>query len=132
VGTGEADMRSQISYGKGMYKSTDGGKTWTHIGLDDTRQIGRVLVDPQNPDTVFVAALGHAYGPNAERGVFRSTDGGRNWQKVLFKDENVGRLIWRSIPQNSKTIYATLWAARRPPWSITRRRMGGRRNLQVH
>jgi len=118
VGTGEADMRSQISYGKGMYKSTDGGKTWTHIGLDDTRQIGRVLVDPQNPDTVFVAALGHAYGPNAERGVFRSTDGGRNWQKVLFKDENVGTIDLAFDPQNSKTIYATLWAARRPPWSI--------------
>jgi photosystem II stability/assembly factor-like uncharacterized protein len=118
VGTGEADMRSQISYGKGMYKSTDGGKTWTHIGLEDTRQIGRVLVDPQNPDTVFVAALGHAYGPNAERGVFRSTDGGRTWQKVLFKDENVGAIDLAFDPQNSKTIYATLWAARRPPWSI--------------
>jgi len=118
VGTGEADMRSQISYGKGMYKSTDGGKTWTHIGLEDTRQIGRVLVDPQNPDTVFVAALGHAYGSNAERGVFRSTDGGRNWQKVLFKDENVGAIDLAFDPQNSKTIYATLWAARRPPWSI--------------
>src|SRR4029077_6015813 len=71
VGSGEADMRSQISYGNGMYKSADGGKTWKHIGLDDTRQIGRVMVDPKNPDVVFVAALGHAYGPNAERGVFR-------------------------------------------------------------
>ncbi len=118
VGTGEADMRSQISYGNGMYKSTDAGKTWTRIGLEDSRQIGRVLVDPQNPDVVFVAALGHAYGPNAERGVFRSTDGGQNWQKVLYKDENVGAIDLAFDPQNSKIVYATLWAARRPPWSI--------------
>src|SRR6202047_2843774 len=73
VGSGEADMRSQISYGDGMYKSTDAGKTWNHIGLENTRQIGRVLVDPRNPNVVFVAALGHAYGPNPDRGVFRST-----------------------------------------------------------
>src|SRR6202451_3720129 len=72
VGTGEADMRSQISYGNGVYKSTDAGKTWTHVGLDDTRQIGRILVDPRNPDIVFVAALGHAYGANPDRGVYRS------------------------------------------------------------
>src|SRR6476646_7101422 len=76
VGTGEADMRSQISYGNGMYKSTDAGKTWTHIGLDNTRQIGRVIIDPQNPDLVFVAALGHVYGANPDRGVYRSRDGG--------------------------------------------------------
>src|SRR5262245_14760559 len=77
VGTGEADMRSQISYGNGMYKSTDAGKTWTHIGLDDTRQIGKVIIDPRDPNVVFIAALGHVYGPNPDRGVFRTRDGGR-------------------------------------------------------
>src|SRR3989440_7557970 len=92
VGTGEADMRSQISYGNGIYKSTDAGKTWTHLGLDDTRQIGRVIVDPKNPSVVFVAALGHAYGANPERGVYRTRDGGKTWQKVLFKSNDVGAI----------------------------------------
>ena len=78
-------MRSDIAQGDGMYKSSDGGRTWSHIGLADSQQIGRVLVDPRNPDVVFVAALGHPYGPNAERGVFRSRDGGRSWQKVLSR-----------------------------------------------
>ncbi len=118
VGSGEADMRSQISYGNGMYKSLDGGKTWRHIGLDDTRQIGRVLVDPNNPDVVFVAALGHAYGANADRGVYRSTDGGATWQKILYKNENVGAIDLAFDPKNSQTIYAALWATRRPPWTI--------------
>jgi photosystem II stability/assembly factor-like uncharacterized protein len=118
VGSGEADMRSQISFGDGMYKSTDAGKTWTHIGLDNTRQIGRVLVDPQNPNLVFVAALGHAYGANPERGVYRSTDGGATWQKVLYKNENVGAIDLAFDPKNSRTVYATLWNTRRPPWSI--------------
>jgi photosystem II stability/assembly factor-like uncharacterized protein len=86
VGSGEADMRSDIAQGDGMYKSTDGGKSWSHIGLADSQQIGRVLVDPRDPEVVFVAALGHPYGPNAERGVFRSRDGGKSWQKVLYKD----------------------------------------------
>src|SRR5262249_25142430 len=81
VGSGEADMRSQISYGNGMYKSTDAGKTWTRTGLEDSRQIGRIVVDPKDPKIVLVAVLGHAYGPNPTRGVFRSTDGGATWQK---------------------------------------------------
>lgn len=118
VGTGEADMRSQISYGNGMYKSVDAGKTWAHIGLDGTRQIGRVLVDPKNPNTVFVAALGHAYGPNPERGVYLTHDGGAKWQKVLFKNDSVGAIDLAFDPQNSQIIYATLWNTRRPPWSI--------------
>src|SRR5579863_7900762 len=118
VGSGEADMRSQISYGNGMYKSADGGKTWKHIGLEDTRQIGRVIVDPKNPDVVFVAALGHAYGPNPDRGVFRSTDGGATWQKILYKNENVGAIDITFDPRNSQILYASLWATRRPPWSI--------------
>ena len=118
VGTGEADMRSQISYGNGMYKSTDAGRTWTHLSLDGTRQIGRVLVDPKNPDIVFVAALGHAYGPNPDRGVYRTRDGGATWQKVLFKNDHVGAIDLALDPQNSQIIYATLWNTRRPPWSI--------------
>ncbi|HEY3384380.1 MAG TPA: hypothetical protein VGK32_21690 [Vicinamibacterales bacterium] len=118
VGTGEADMRSQISHGNGVYKSTDAGRTWNHLGLDDTRQIGRILVDPRSPDIVFVAALGHAYGPNAARGVYRSRDGGSTWQQVLFKGENVGAIDLAMDPRDSKVIYATLWNTRRPPWSI--------------
>jgi photosystem II stability/assembly factor-like uncharacterized protein len=118
VGTGEADMRSQISYGNGMYKSTDAGATWAHIGLAGTRQIGRVLVDPKNPNVVFVAALGHAYGPNPDRGVFRSQDGGATWRKVLFKNDNVGAIDLAIDPQDYRTVYATLWNTRRPPWSI--------------
>jgi photosystem II stability/assembly factor-like uncharacterized protein len=118
VGTGEADMRSQITHGNGVYKSADGGATWKHVGLEDTRQIGRVLVDPRRPEVVFVAALGHAYGPNAERGVFRSRDGGATWQRVLFKDENVGAVDLAIDPRDPRIVYATLWNTRRPPWSI--------------
>ncbi|HST52940.1 MAG TPA: hypothetical protein VLJ61_13090 [Pyrinomonadaceae bacterium] len=118
VGTGEADMRSQISYGDGMYKSADGGQTWTHLGLEDTRQIGRIIVDPKNANVVFVAALGHAYGANPERGVFRSKDGGRTWEKVLFKGNDVGAIDLQFDPADSRTVYATLWNTRRPPWSI--------------
>src|SRR5437899_7861197 len=118
VGTGEADMRSQISYGKGMYKSVDAGKTWTHIGLDNTRHIGRIIVDPKNPSIVFVAALGHAYGANPDRGVYRTRDAGATWQKVLFKSDNVGAIDLTFDPQNSQIVYATLWNTRRPPWSI--------------
>ena len=118
VGTGEADMRSQISYGNGMYKSTDAGKTWKHLGLDGTRQIGRVLVDPKNPQIVFVAALGHAYGANPDRGVYRSRDGGASWEKVLFKNDNVGAIDLAFDPENAQIVYATLWNTRRPPWSI--------------
>ncbi len=118
VGSGEADMRSDISYGNGMYKSVDGGESWTRIGLSDTRQIGRVLVDPADPNVVFVAALGHGYGPNAERGVFRSKDGGKSWKKVLFKDENTGAIDLAFDPRSSKTIFAALWQTRRPPWNV--------------
>src|SRR5579864_3603964 len=118
VGSGEADMRSQISYGNGMYKSTDAGATWTHIGLDNTRQIGRVLVDPRDPNVVFVAALGHAYGANPDRGVYRTRDGGATWQRVLFKSNDVGAIDLAFDPSTSQTIYAALWNTRRPPWSV--------------
>ncbi|MEJ2186051.1 MAG: hypothetical protein P8Z36_08955, partial [Gemmatimonadota bacterium] len=117
VGTGEADMRSDITYGNGVYRSTDGGAHWRHVGLEDTRQIGKVLVDPMDPDIVLVAALGHAYGPNVQRGVFRSEDGGRTWTKVLYRDENTGAVDLAWDPANPDVVYATLWNARRPPWS---------------
>jgi photosystem II stability/assembly factor-like uncharacterized protein len=118
VGTGEADMRSQISYGDGMYKSTDAGKTWTHIGLEPTRQIGKVMVHPTDPNTVYVAALGHVYGANPDRGVYRTRDGGATWQKVLFKSNDVGAIDLAFDPGDPQTIYASLWNTRRPPWSI--------------
>ena len=118
VGTGEADMRSDIAHGNGMYKSTDAGEHWTHVGLDDSSQIGRILVDPRNPDTVFVAALGHAYGPNAQRGVFRSNDGGKQWSRILFKNIDTGAVDLAFKPTDPDTIYAALWQTRRPPWSV--------------
>jgi photosystem II stability/assembly factor-like uncharacterized protein len=118
VGSGEADMRSSISSGNGMYKSTDAGQTWTHIGLEDTRQIARIVVDPDDPDKVFVAALGHAYGPNKERGIYRSNDGGATWQQVLFHDEDTGAIDLAMAPGDPKTLYAALLQTRRPPWSI--------------
>jgi len=118
VGSGEADMRSQISFGNGMYKSTDAGKTWRHIGLEATRQIGRIAIDPRDPNVVFVAALGHVYGANPDRGVYRTRDGGATWQKVLFKSNDLGAIDLAFEPGNSQTIYASLWNTRRPPWSV--------------
>lgn len=118
VGSGEADMRSDIAYGNGIYKSTDGGKTWTHLGLDDTRQIGSIVVDPRNADVVYVAALGHQYGPNPGRGVFKTTDGGKTWSKVLYKDENTGAISLALDPSNPNVVYASLWETRRPPWNV--------------
>jgi photosystem II stability/assembly factor-like uncharacterized protein len=118
VGTGEADMRDSIAFGDGMYKSADAGKTWTHIGLEATRQIGRVAVDPHNHDVVFVAALGHVYGPHPDRGVYRSRDGGRTWQKVLYKNDSVGAIDVVIDPSDSRVVYASLWNTRRPPWYI--------------
>jgi len=118
VGTGEADMRDSIAFGNGVYKSTDAGKTWSHLGLENTKQIGRIIVDPKNPNNVFVAALGNAYAPNPDRGVYRSRDGGATWQKVLFKNDDVGAIDLAFDPADSKIVYATLWNVRRPPWFI--------------
>ncbi len=118
VGSGEADMRSDIAHGDGMYKSTDGGQTWTHIGLDGTRQIGRILVDPSDANVLYVAALGHQYGPNSERGVFKSTDGGAHWTKVLYANENTGAIDLAMNPRDSQTILAAMWQTRRPPWNV--------------
>ena len=103
-------------YGNGMYKSTDAGRTWTHIGLDDTQHIGKIAIDPTNPDIVFVAAIGHLYAANPDRGVFRSKDGGKSWQKVLFKNDDVGAVEVVIDPTNPRTVYAGLWNTRRPPW----------------
>src|SRR5215471_8451124 len=105
VGTGEADLRSDLTYGDGVYKSNDGGQTWTNIGLRDSQHIARIVVDPHNPNVVLVAALGHAYGPNDERGVFRSTDGGAHWQRVLFKDESIGAIDLAMDPDNPQTVF---------------------------
>ena len=117
VGTGEADMRSDIAQGVGMFRTSDGGATWTAIGLTDSQQIGKILVDPRDPNVVLVAALGHPYGPNAERGVFRSTDGGRTWTKTLFKDADTGAIDMAFQPGDPDIVYAALWQTRRPPWN---------------
>jgi photosystem II stability/assembly factor-like uncharacterized protein len=121
VGTGEPDIRAQHSYGNGMYKSTDAGKTWTHIGLDATEHIGRIAVDQTNPNRLYVAVLGHVYDPNPDRGVFRSTDGGTTWKKVLVSAKSpndVGAIEVAIDPKNPKVVYASLWGTRRPPWSV--------------
>jgi photosystem II stability/assembly factor-like uncharacterized protein len=118
VGTGEADMRSDVAYGNGMYKSTDGGKSWRHIGLTDTRQIGAIVVDPRDANVAYVAALGHQYGPNAERGVFKTTDGGATWSKVLYKNPDTGAISLAMEPGNRGVVYAALWQTRRPPWNV--------------
>ena len=118
VGTGEACIRGDITYGNGVWKSLDGGRTWQHVGLEDTRQIGRIFVDPHNPNIVFVAALGHAFGPNAERGVFRTTDGGDTWQKVLYKDDKTGAIDLSFDPNNPNVIFAALYEAHRSPWEL--------------
>jgi photosystem II stability/assembly factor-like uncharacterized protein len=119
AGSGEACIRGNISYGNGVYKTMDGGRTWRNMGLGDTRHIGAVIIDPKNPNIVFVAALGHAYGPNAERGLFRTTDGGNTWQKVLFKDNKTGAIEVVFDPANSSTLFAALWEVYRTPWSLS-------------
>lgn len=119
VGTGEGALRGDITYGDGVYKSTDGGRTWANIGLRDSRQIGALIVDPANPDIVLVAAIGHAFGPNAERGVFRTTDGGKTWHKVLYKDDRTGAIDVTFDPHDPHIVYAALWQVRRQPWNFS-------------
>ncbi len=116
VGSGEGLQRPDLSVGDGVYRSTDAGKTWTHLGLRDGQQIPAIIVDPRNPGRLFVAVLGHPYGPNAERGVFRSTDGGLTFEKVLYKDENTGASDLEFDPSTPDTIYAALWESRQGPW----------------
>src|SRR5919202_368232 len=116
VGSGEGLHRPDLSVGDGVYKSTDGGKSWQHLGLRDGQQIAQIAVDPRDANRLFVAVAGHPYGPNTERGVFRSTDGGQSFEKVLYKDENTGGADVQIDPSNPDTVYASLWEAREGPW----------------
>jgi photosystem II stability/assembly factor-like uncharacterized protein len=116
VGTGEDSLHSQISYGDGVYRSDDGGRNWHHLGPEDTHHISNIIIDPRNPDIVLVAAIGHVFSPNQERGVYRSNDGGRTWAKALYKDDNTGAVDLAFDPDNPKTVYATLWHGLRMPW----------------
>ena len=116
AGTGEAAIRGDITFGDGIYKSVDAGKHWKNVGLTDSQYIGALVVHPTNPDIVFVAALGHAFGPNSQRGIFKTADGGRTWRNVLFKDDNTGGIDVVFDPHNSNILFAALWQARRQPW----------------
>ena len=116
AGCGEGIQRPDLSIGDGVYKSTDAGKTWTNMGLRNGQQIGNISIDPKNENRVFVAVLGHPYGPNTERGVYRTLDGGKNWERVLYKDENTGAIQVSFDPNNSDILYADLWAGRQGPW----------------
>jgi photosystem II stability/assembly factor-like uncharacterized protein len=118
AGSGEACIRGNISFGDGVYKSTDAGKTWTNVGLRDTRHIGAVIIHPTNPDIVYVAALGHAYGPNSERGVFRTRDGGKTWEKVLYLDDRTGAIEVVFDPKNPHVLFAAMWEGWRTPWTL--------------
>jgi len=118
LGSGEGLQRPDLSVGNGIYKSTDAGRTWNHLGLRDGQQISSLTIDPHNPDRLFVAVLGHPYGPNTERGIYRSSDGGGSFTRVLYKDENTGASEVLLDPANAQTVYATLWAARQAPWEI--------------
>src|ERR1700759_2170455 len=116
VASGEGLQRPDLSTGDGIYKSTDAGKTWTHLGLRDGQQIPQMVVDPRDPNTLYVAVMGHPYGPNAERGLFKSTDGGASFRKILYKDENTGAIDVVLDPVNPDIIYCALWESRQGPW----------------
>src|SRR5271166_1148989 len=118
VGSGEGLQRPDLAVGDGIYKSTDAGKTWTHLGLSDAQQITAIVVDPGNPERVFVAAEGHPYGPNTERGIFRSVDGGKTFEKVLYKNENIGAADLVMDPSDPQVLFVALWAARVAPWEV--------------
>jgi len=118
AGTGEETIRGNVTHGDGVWKSTDAGKTWTHIGLADSRHIGRIRVHPNNPDLVYVAAMGHAFGPNKERGVYRSRDGGKNWEQLLFVNDNAGAVDLAMDPTNPRILFASTWRFRRTPYSF--------------
>jgi photosystem II stability/assembly factor-like uncharacterized protein len=119
VGTGEGCPRGDVTFGNGVWKSLDAGKTWIHLGLESTETIPKVIVNPQNPNEVFVAALGHVYGPNADRGVYKSTDGGKTWQKVLYKDEKTGAVDITFDASNPHVLFAALWEVNRTSYSLS-------------
>ncbi|MDE3135554.1 MAG: glycosyl hydrolase [Acidobacteriota bacterium] len=119
AGTGDSAPRNTVLTGEGMYKSTDGGKTWTFIGLGETHIISWILVDPQNPDVVYVAALGHLFGPNAERGVFKTTDGGQVWKKILYVNDATGAISMAMDPSNPSVVYAAMWQMSRSHWTFS-------------
>ena len=118
VGTGESTVRGNVSHGDGMWKSTDAGKTWTHVGLPESRHIPRVRIHPREPDVVYAAVLGHLFGPNPERGVYRSRNGGRTWERILFVNENAGAIDLILDPTNPRILYASTWRVRRTPYSL--------------
>ncbi len=130
IGMGETELRGNIMQGDGVYKSTDAGKTWKHMGLADTQAISRIRVHPTNPDIVYVSALGHPYGANAERGVFRSKDGGQTWKKVLYKDDHAGAVDLCLDPHNPNVLFAAIWDVYRTPWRLFERR-SAQRPLQI-
>ena len=118
VGTGETTIRGDVSHGDGVYKSTDGGKTWTNVGLSNTRHIAKIRIHPQDPDVVYVAALGHAWGPNDERGLYRSADGGASWEQVLFRSNTAGAIDLSMDPNNPRILYCAFWEAQRTPYGM--------------
>src|SRR2546430_7260154 len=113
AGTGETTIRIDVSYGDGVYKSIDAGRTWVHVGLKGSKHIGRIAIHPRDPDIAFVAALGDIFGPHEERGVFRTRDGGKTWAKVLYRDANTGAVDLSLDPENPRIVLATLWQTRR-------------------
>ena len=118
AGMGESTIRIDVSYGDGVYRSTDAGTSWNHLGLPETRQISEIRIHPQNPDLVYVAAFGHAFGPNKERGIFRSKDGGKNWEHILFRSDKAGAIDLSMDPNNPRILIASFWEANRNFWSL--------------
>ena len=123
IGMGETELRGSIMQGDGVYKTKDGGKTWQHIGLEETQAISRIRIDPANPDVVYIAALGHPYGANTNRGVFRSTDGGATWKRILYRSDHAGAIDLAMDPRNPRVLFASIWDAYRTPWTLS---SGGR------